>query len=182
MRSRAAGAGRDPFARTTASMGRHLSWAKHARSKRAARSISNSEKYEIKRWNRDAPNSLRPLITLLNQARRPIGRCSGMRTWSSIAQTMRRFMAYSKATADGDRCGPHDRESGSRVHTERVDRRSIWTSWGLTRWGDIRCRDLLANRGISWRGRGTTLSCVRYEVPAHVFHVNRAGSRAACSQ
>src|SRR5581483_816598 len=30
----------------------------------------NSEKYEIKRWNRDAPSSLRPLITRLNQARR----------------------------------------------------------------------------------------------------------------
>ena len=38
--------------------------------KQGSEEYLNSEKYEIKRWNRDAPNSLRPLITRLNQVRR----------------------------------------------------------------------------------------------------------------
>ena len=40
------------------------------RFKEGSEEYLNSEKYEIKRWDRDAPNSLRPLITLLNEARR----------------------------------------------------------------------------------------------------------------
>ena len=36
----------------------------------AARSTCHSEKYEIRRWDRRDPNSLAPLITLLNQIRR----------------------------------------------------------------------------------------------------------------
>ena len=51
-------------------MGRRLSWARISRFKEGSEEYLNSEKYEIKRWNRDAPNSLRPLITRLNQARR----------------------------------------------------------------------------------------------------------------
>src|SRR6202034_3544331 len=61
----------------------------------------NSEKYEIKRWNPDAPNSLRPLITLLNQARRANAALQRKENLVFHATDNAQIMAYSKATDDG---------------------------------------------------------------------------------
>ena len=60
-RSRSGSCWRRPWARVTAFTARRLSCAKTPLANRAARNISNSEKYEIRHWNLNAPQSLERL-------------------------------------------------------------------------------------------------------------------------
>jgi starch synthase (maltosyl-transferring) len=132
----------------------------------------NSEKYEIKRWNRDAPNSLRPLITLLNQARRANRALQRNENLVFHPTDNAQVMAYSKATADGSdvvltivSLDPISTQAGFVT----LDLAAL----GVTDGASFDVFDLLANRGYRWQGSRNYVELRPYEVPAHVFHVTR---------
>jgi starch synthase (maltosyl-transferring) len=132
----------------------------------------NSEKYEIKNWNRDASNSLRPLITQLNQARR--ANAALQRNENLIFHFIDNplMLAYSKTTADGKdvvlaivSLDPLNTQSGF----VNLDLSALGLSVGET----YEVFDLLANRGYRWQGSRNYVELRPYEMPAHVFHVRK---------
>jgi starch synthase (maltosyl-transferring) len=132
----------------------------------------NSEKYEIKRWNLDAPNSLRPLITLLNEARRANRALQGNENLVFHPTDNAQIMAYSKTTADGSdvvltivNLDPVNTQAGFVT----LDLAALGVTDGAT----FDVFDLLANRGYRWQGSRNYVELRPYEVPAHVFRVSR---------
>jgi starch synthase (maltosyl-transferring) len=140
------------------------------RFKEGSEEYLNSEKYEIKRWDREAPNSLRPLITLLNEARRANRALQRNENLIFHPTDNAQIMAYSKATADGSdvvltivSLDPVNTQAGFVT----LDLAALGLKDGTT----FNVFDLLANRGYRWQGSRNYVELRPYEVPAHVFEV-----------
>ena len=143
------------------------------RFKEGSEEYLNSEKYEIKRWNRDAPNSLRPLITLLNEARRANRALQRNENLVFHPADNSQIIAYSKATEDGGDVVL------TIVNLDPVNTQAGFVTLDLARLGlnegaafDV--FDLLANRGYRWQGSRNYVELRPYEIPAHVFRVTRS--------
>jgi starch synthase (maltosyl-transferring) len=142
------------------------------RFKEGSEEYLNSEKYEIKRWNREAPNSLRPLITLLNEARRANRALQRNENLVFHPTDNAQIVAYSKATEDGAdvvltivNLDPVNTQAGFVT----LDLAAL----GLSDGAAFDVFDLLANRGYRWQGSRNYVELRPYDVPAHVFHVAR---------
>jgi starch synthase (maltosyl-transferring) len=132
----------------------------------------NSEKYEIKQWNRDDPNSLKPLITLLNQAR---AANKALQTTNNL--TFQRvdnpqLIAYSKATEDGTNVvltivnlDPYNVQSGF------VD--LDLDALGVELDESFRVNDALTGNSYDWRGSRNYVELRPADIPAHVFVIQR---------
>jgi starch synthase (maltosyl-transferring) len=132
----------------------------------------NSEKYEIKRWNRDAASSLRPLVTRLNEARRAHPALQRNENLAFHLTDNPQIIAYSKATADRAdvvlaivSLDPLNTQAGF----VSLDLPALGLRDGAT----FEVFDLLANRGYRWQGSRNYVELRPYDVPAHVFHVRR---------
>jgi starch synthase (maltosyl-transferring) len=132
----------------------------------------NSEKYEIKRWNPDAPNSLRPLITLLNQARRANTALQRNENLVFHPTDNAQIMAYSKATDDGADV-VLTIVSLDPVNTQAGFVTLDLAAMGLSDGAIFDVFDLLANRGYRWQGSRNYVELRPYEVPAHVFSIRK---------
>ena len=132
----------------------------------------NSEKYEIKRWSRDARSSLRPLITQLNQARRANAALQRNENLAFHLTDNPLIIAYSKSTADNTDVVL------TIVSLDPVNAQSGFVSLDLSAL-EIRDNatfevvDLLANRSYRWQGSRNYVELRPYEVPAHVFEIRR---------
>jgi starch synthase (maltosyl-transferring) len=148
------------------------------RFKEGSEEYLNSEKYEIKRWNRDAPNSLRPLITLLNEARRANRALQRNENLAFHLTDNAQIIAYSKATGDGAdvvltivNLDPVNTQAGFVT----LDLAALGlAALGLNEGAAFDVFDLLANRGYRWQGSRNYVELRPYEVPAHVFRVTRS--------
>ncbi len=144
----------------------------NARFKEGSEEYLNSEKYEIKPWNRDAPNSLRPLIARLNQARRAHPALQRNENLAFHFADNPQIIAYSKATADRAdvvltivSLDPVNAQAGFIT----LDLGALGLRDGAT----FEVFDALANRGYRWQGSRNYVELRPYDVPAHVFHVRR---------
>ena len=142
------------------------------RFKEGSEEYLNSEKYEIKRWNREAPNSLRPLITLLNEARRANRALQRNENLVFHPTDNPQVMAYSKSTTDGSdvvltvvSLDPVNTQAGFVTLDLAV--------LGLKDGATFGVFDLLANRGYRWQGSRNYVELRPYEVPAHVFEIRK---------
>ncbi len=142
------------------------------RFKEGSEEYLNSEKYEIKRWNREAPNSLRPLITLLNEARRANRALQRNENLVFHPTDNPQVMAYSKSTEDGSdvvltvvSLDPVNTQAGYVT----LDLAALGLKDGAT----FGVFDLLANRGYRWQGSRNYVELRPYEVPAHVFEIRK---------
>jgi starch synthase (maltosyl-transferring) len=142
----------------------------NVRFKEGSEEYLNSEKYEIKRWNRDAPNSLRPLITLLNEARRANRALQRNENLVFHPTDNAQIMAYSKATDDGADV-VLTIVSLDPVNTQAGFVTLDLAALGVTDGSIFDVFDLLANRGYRWQGSRNYVELRPYEVPAHVFRV-----------
>ena len=131
-----------------------------------------SEKYELKRWDRDAAHSLRPLITQLNQARRANRALQSNDGLVFHASDNPQVMAYSKATPNGAdvvlvvvNLDPVNAQAGFIT----LDLQALGVVDGTT----YEVFDLLAGRSFRWQGSRNYVELRPYEVPAHVFAVRR---------
>lgn len=142
------------------------------RFKEGSEEYLNSEKYEIKRWDRDAPNSLRPLITRLNEARRANPALQRNENLVFHLTDNPMIMAYSKSTP-----GFSDVVL-TVVSLDPVNTQSGFISLDLTALGLVEGStydvfDLLSNRSYRWQGSRNYVELRPYEVPAHVFAVRK---------
>jgi starch synthase (maltosyl-transferring) len=132
----------------------------------------NSEKYEIKSWNLEAPYSLRPLIQTLNRSRKEnralqsnFGLC-----FHSIGNPM--LLCYSKRTPDG---------KNTVLVVVNLDPFHVQWGWvdldlgalGLKADESFEVDDLLTGHRYQWRGARNYVELRPQEIPAHLFRVRR---------
>ena len=125
----------------------------------------NAEKYEIKRWDRERPDSLRELITKLNHVRKENPALQS--DWSL------RFHP-----TDNDQLLCYSKEAGDNLILVAVNLDPRYTQGG---WIDFdrapadgyALEDLVAAGHYTWSGRRNFVQLNPHTLPAHVFRVTR---------
>jgi starch synthase (maltosyl-transferring) len=131
----------------------------------------DSEKYQIRRWNREDPASLREFIALVNRIRRenaPLQSDRGLKFHVTDNDTL---LAYSKTKADGDsvlvvaNVDPHHTQAG----WLQLDLQAL----GLPESGPFQVHDLLSGARFLWQGPRNYVSLDPTHSPAHIFRIRR---------
>jgi starch synthase (maltosyl-transferring) len=132
----------------------------------------DSEKYQIRQRDRNAPGSLVPLITLLNQIRR---KNAALQTNSSLcfhAVDNANLICYSKATAD------FENVILVVVNLDSFREQIGWVELDLEKIGlgddeEFGVEDLLTGARYTWRGRRNYVALQPETQTAHVFRIDR---------
>jgi starch synthase (maltosyl-transferring) len=123
-----------------------------------------SEKYEVKRWDRNRPDSLKELVGKLNAIRRQNAALQS--DWSLRFHPVdnAQLLSYSKSTAENQvlmvvNLDPHHVHSG-------------WVDFGAP--GEVfDLHDLLSGGRYTWSGGRNYVELNPHTLPAHVFRVHR---------
>ncbi|PJA16954.1 MAG: alpha-1,4-glucan--maltose-1-phosphate maltosyltransferase, partial [Elusimicrobia bacterium CG_4_10_14_0_2_um_filter_56_8] len=127
----------------------------------------NSEKYEIKEWNLNAPGSLRPLIKKLNAARRGNAALQSTNNIRFLETENQNLIAYVKASRDG---------SSVIITAVNLDCRNRQSGWvhlplselGLPNESPYKVHDLLTGQSYVWSG-GRNYVELDPALPAHLL-------------
>jgi starch synthase (maltosyl-transferring) len=131
----------------------------------------DSEKYQIRQWNRDDPASLRDFIALVNRIRRenaPLQSDRGLKFHVTDNDTL---LAYSKTKAGGDsvlvvaNVDPHHTQAG----WLQLDLATL----GLPESGPFQVHDLLSGARFLWQGPRNFVSLDPTHSPAHIFRIRQ---------
>jgi starch synthase (maltosyl-transferring) len=130
----------------------------------------DSEKYQLRRWDRGAPHSLRGLIARINQARRAHPALQSDRGLHFHGGQNPQLICYSKATAD---------RADVVLTVVNLDPARPQSGWvdldeselGLAPGQPFEVHDLLTDERYPWKGRGNYVLLDPASAPAHVFHV-----------
>jgi len=132
----------------------------------------NSEKYQLRDWDRDRPSSLKEFIGRVNRIRRentPLQSDHNL-SFHNVDNDM--IMAYSKTNGSGTESvlvvanvDPHYTQSGWIT----IDLRSL----GLPAETAFQMDDLLSGARYLWRGARNFVSLDPHHSPAHIFRVRR---------
>ena len=132
----------------------------------------NSEKYEIKQWDLDRPDSLREFIGCVNRIRRenPALQSDWSLRFHEIANDQ--LLCYSKCTADGSNV------ILVAVNLSPVHVHSGWLeldlgSMGLDAERPFQVQDLLTNAYYLWQGPRNYIEVNPHTAPAHIFRIRR---------
>ena len=132
----------------------------------------NSEKYELKQWDLDRPDSLREFIGCVNRIRRenPALQNDWSLCFHEIANES--LVSYSKHTSDGSNMilvvvnlSPHHVHSG----WLELDLESL----GLDAEHPFQMHDLLTNAHYLWQGPRNYIEVDPHSAPAHIFRIRR---------
>jgi starch synthase (maltosyl-transferring) len=132
----------------------------------------DSEKYQIRIWDRDRPSSLKDFITRVNRIRRenpPLQSDLGLAFHQTDNDML---LAYSKSNGNGTESvlvvanvDPHYTQAG----WVTIDLRSL----GLPAETTFQMDDLLSGARFLWRGPRNFVSLDPQHTPAHIFRVRR---------
>lgn len=132
----------------------------------------DSEKYQIRAWPLERPDSLGPLIARVNRIRRENAALHDDRTLTFCPIDNEQLIAYWK----------YDAASKNVVLTvvnlDPYNSQSGWIDLDLRAW-DIevdqpyQMHDLLSDQRFEWRGRRNYVQLEPYRMPAHVFTLRR---------
>jgi starch synthase (maltosyl-transferring) len=130
----------------------------------------DSEKYQLRSWDRDAPHSLRGLITRLNAIRRAHPALHTDHGLHFHGVDNQYLLCYSKATADLSSVVL------TVVNLDPARPQSGWvdldeTELGLQPGQPFEVHDLLGGARYAWQGRGNFVLLDPATQPAHVFEV-----------
>lgn len=130
----------------------------------------NSEKYEIKRWDLDAPGNLRWLIKKLNDARRENPALRRTNNIRFIETDNEAVIAYYKASDDGSNI------IVTAVNMDFHRRQSAWLKMPLSELGlpldsHYNVHDLLTGQSFSWKGERNYVELDPHVLPAHVLRL-----------
>jgi starch synthase (maltosyl-transferring) len=139
----------------------------------------NSEKYQIRRWDRSAPHSLAPLVTLLNQIRRANPALQSDLSLHFHNVDNPQIICYSKSVPATEtepsniiltvvNLDPHNEQAG-------------WVDLDLKRLGighdeTFTVEDLLTNSAYQWHDRSNFVALRPDVMPAHIFRIARMPS------
>ncbi|MGN6107288.1 MAG: maltotransferase domain-containing protein, partial [Kofleriaceae bacterium] len=137
-----------------------------------AEELARNEKYELRSWDLDRPESLRHLIARLNRIRRDHPALHGDRSLRFHRTDNDLVMCFSKRTADRAdivlvvvNLDPH--------HTHRA-----WLDLDLSELGlgpdeSFQVHDLLGGSRYTWRGAHNFVELAPDVMPAHIFELRR---------
>ena len=131
----------------------------------------DSEKYQLRHWNRDDPASLREFIALVNRIRRENAPLQSDRGLKFHATDNDHLIAYSKTREGGDsvlvvaNVDPHHTQSG----WLQLDLAAL----GLSETGPFQVHDLLSSARFLWQGPRNYVSLNPDHTPAHIFRIRR---------
>ena len=137
----------------------------------------NSEKYEIRDWDLERVDSLRPLITRLNAARYAHPALQSDWRLRFFATDNEQLICFAKSTPDF---------SDVVLVVVNLDPRYTQAGWvtlelsalGLTDGASFGVRDLLTDVQYQWQGTRNFVQLDPLTMPAHVFHlIAPAGGR-----
>lgn len=132
----------------------------------------DSEKYEVRHWDLDRPDSLGPLLALVNRIRRENPALQSNTGLSFVQTDNEQLIAYAKRSEDGSNTvvvvvnlDPHHVQSG-------------WVDLDLERFGidaadTFQMHDLLSGAHFLWQGARNFVLLDPARMPAHVFRVRR---------
>jgi starch synthase (maltosyl-transferring) len=130
----------------------------------------HSEKYEVRHWKLDRPDSLAEFIGLVNRIRRENPALHSDRTLRFHAVDGDHLLAYSKATEDRENVilivvnlDPEHRQSGF-LHLDLHE-------LGIDHGRPYQVHDLLTGARYLWRGPDNYVELNPSIVPAHVFRI-----------
>jgi starch synthase (maltosyl-transferring) len=132
----------------------------------------DSEKYQVRRWDLERPDSLRQLITTLNRIRRENPALHGDWSLRFLEVENEQLIAYSKTTQD---------LSNVIVVVANLDPHNAHEGWlelplealGLDPGTAYRMHDLLGGGNFLWRGSRNFVRLDPAGTAAHVFRVRR---------
>ncbi|MFN3822251.1 MAG: alpha-1,4-glucan--maltose-1-phosphate maltosyltransferase, partial [bacterium] len=142
----------------------------------------NSEKYEIKYWDLNAPHSLKPLISLVNRIRKEnpaLHKMDNLRIYRIDNPLM---VVYGKRTGGGD-SGTDRRHFGENIVIVALNLDPHYTQSG---WVEIPVEDigvspdqtywvhdLLTGNRYPWKGSHNYIELNPHHLPAHIFRVEK---------
>jgi starch synthase (maltosyl-transferring) len=138
----------------------------------------DSEKYEIRTWDLERPDSLAPLIARVNRIRRENPALHDDRGLRFHGVANDQLLAYSKANEDGTN------RILVIVNLDPRTPRSGWTDLALGELGlgpsePFEVEDLLSGTVYAWSGPANFVLLDPAESPAHILRVRRAGRRSS---
>jgi starch synthase (maltosyl-transferring) len=130
----------------------------------------NSEKYEIKAWDLERPESLRGLIAQVNQIRKTNAALQSNRNLVFHPIDNDQLICYSKRSRDG---------RNTILVVVNLDYRNTQIGWthlqlrdlGLDEHQRYDVTDLLTGATYSWQGAHNYIELNPYDLPAHIFSV-----------
>jgi starch synthase (maltosyl-transferring) len=132
----------------------------------------DSEKYQLRNWALDRPDSLRDLIARVNRIRRDNPALQSNRGLRFHPVDNESLIAYSKTTEDGTdsvltivNLDPHNRHTG----WLELDLASL----GLESARPYQVHDLLSGARFLWQGTRNFVALDPAHAPAHVFRIRR---------
>ena len=136
----------------------------------------NSEKYEIKRWDLEKPDSLKDFIAAVNRIRKENAALQSDRGLHFHALDNPQMICYSKSTADKENVV---------LTVVNLDWKYVQSGWvdlsleplGLGAGETYRVHDLLADARYTWRGARNYVELRPSAIPAHIFRIERDGAR-----
>jgi len=140
--------------------------------KRGSEEYLDSEKYQLRVWEIDRPDNLKPLISVVNKIRKENLALHSDRTLQFHPVDNDQLIAYSKVTVD---------RSNMILVVVNLDSRykqSGWIDLPLERFGlgpneTFQVHDLLADAHYTWTGSRNYIELNPAAVPAHIFKVSR---------
>lgn len=135
----------------------------------------NSEKYELRAWERDRPDSLAPLVARVNAIRRENRALQhDWRLWFHPTDN-EQLICYSKATPECDNV------ILVLVNLDPVNRQSGWTDLRLEELGlaggPLEVHDLLSGERYRWHGARNYVELRPWQSPGHILRISPGGPR-----
>ncbi len=141
----------------------------------------NSEKYQIRRWNRYGPQSIAPMVTKLNQIRRTNSSLQSDLSLHFHDVDNPQLIAYSKSApaADGNPANVILTVVNLDAHNEQAG----WIDLDLKQLGiahdeTFDVEDLLTGIHYQWHDRSNYVALRPSVMPAHILRVTRQASTA----
>ena len=146
--------------------------AKPAAGKTGSEEYLDSEKYQLRQWNRKDPISIALLLTKLNRIRRENPALERNEHLVFHEAPNPQLLCYSKATAD---------KNNVILVVVNLDPGKEQTAWldlkmdtlGLSWRGSFVVEDLLTGTSYTWKDQLNYVALQPSETPAHVFRIER---------
>jgi starch synthase (maltosyl-transferring) len=139
----------------------------------------NNEKYELKDWNRDAPESLKPLITRVN----------GVRLENPALRSNRNLLLH---RTDNDQLLAYSKQDGDNrilvvvsfddTYTQAGFLELDLSALGLPQNEPFVAQDLLSGEHYTWQGARNYVQLEPHTFPAHIFRLSGRSEQRAAQQ